>query len=110
MGHWRFGTVYWIRGGNLTGAWRGFTFISTFVMGSLTFGGGYSMISALQQDLVARHVWLTPREFSNSQITPGPLMMIGYKMAGFWGTLLGTLGLFYLLLFWYYFYYGIING
>ena len=77
-------------------------FLSTLAIGSLTFGGGYAMISALQQDFVAQNKWLSPVEFSNGvavgQITPGPLMVMiafmGYKVAGLWGAVLGTIGLF----------------
>jgi len=60
------------------------------------------MISALQQNLVIQHGWLSLEEFSNGvaagQITPGPLMILvtflGFKIAGFWGALLGTAALF----------------
>ncbi len=77
-------------------------FLRVLAIGAFTFGGGYAMISALQQDLVTRHGWLTPGEFSNGvavgQVTPGPLMVmvafIGYRIAGVWGALLGTVGLF----------------
>jgi chromate transporter len=77
-------------------------FINVLSIGCFTFGGGYAMISALQQNLVFQHGWLSMEEFSNGvaagQITPGPLMILvtflGFKIAGFWGALLGTLGLF----------------
>jgi chromate transporter len=77
-------------------------FVNILFIGCFTFGGGYAMISALQQSLVFNHGWLSPEEFSNGiavgQITPGPLMImvtfLGFKIAGFWGALLGTIGLF----------------
>ena len=77
-------------------------FLRTLLIGSLTFGGGYAMISALQQEFVYRRAWLTQPEFSGGvaigQVTPGPLMImiafLGYKIAGLAGALLGTLALF----------------
>lgn len=77
-------------------------FLNSLTVGALTFGGGYAMISALQQDLVVRRAWLTPAEFANGvavgQVTPGPLMILvaflGYKVAGLWGSVLSTAGLF----------------
>lgn len=77
-------------------------FVKALAIGSTTFGGGYAMISALQQELVARRAWLTQTEFGSGvaigQITPGPLMImiafLGYKIAGIRGALLGTAGLF----------------
>lgn len=77
-------------------------FLNILSIGCFTFGGGYAMISALQQSLVFQHGWLSLEEFSNGvavgQITPGPLMILvtflGFKIANFWGALLGTIGLF----------------
>lgn len=77
-------------------------FLRSLAIGCLTFGGGYAMISALHQEFVTRQGWLTPQEFSNGvavgQLTPGPLMImiafVGYKLAGFWGAVLGTVALF----------------
>jgi len=77
-------------------------FVRVLGIGAMTFGGGYAMISALQQELVARRAWLTQSEFGSGvavgQITPGPLMImiafLGYKIAGIWGAFLGTIGLF----------------
>lgn len=68
-------------------------FLNILSVGCFTFGGGYAMISALQQSIVVRHGWLSSEEFSNGvavgQITPGPLMImvafLGFKIAGFWG-------------------------
>jgi len=77
-------------------------FLNILSIGCFTFGGGYAMISALQQSLVFQHGWLSAEEFSNGvavgQITPGPLMILvtflGFKIASFWGALLGTIALF----------------
>ncbi len=77
-------------------------FITTFKVGSLTFGGGYAMIPVLQHEFVDARGWLTAREFTDGiavgQITPGPLMIMvsfmGYKIAGIAGALVATVGLF----------------
>ena len=77
-------------------------FITTFKVGSLTFGGGYAMIPVLQHEFVDARGWLTAREFADGiavgQVTPGPLMLMvafmGYKIAGIVGALLASIGLF----------------
>ena len=50
------------------------------------FGGGYAMLSLIQDDVVNKHGWLSSSEFTDivavSQMTPGPL---GINMATYVG-------------------------
>ena len=52
-------------------------FFTFFKIGMFSFGGGYSMITLLQSDLVYSHGWMSSAEFTNivalSQMTPGPI-------------------------------------
>lgn len=75
-------------------------FLSFFLIGATSFGGGYGMI-ALIQDTVLANGWLTQQEFMNfiavSESTPGPLAIniatfIGSSQGGVPGALLATLG------------------
>jgi chromate transporter len=77
-------------------------FVITLKVGTFAFGGGYAMITPLHYELVTHLGWLTEAEFSSAvavgQMTPGPLMIMvafmGYKIAGWAGATLGTIGLF----------------
>ena len=69
-------------------------------IGTLSFGGGYGMIS-LVREVVLGHGWLTESEFLSfiavSESTPGPLAVnmatfIGSSQAGLPGALVATLG------------------
>lgn len=70
-------------------------------IGVLGFGGGYAMLSLIQEEVVVRHGWLTTQEFTDiiaiSQMTPGPIGInsatyIGYVVTGnIWGSLLATI-------------------
>lgn len=52
-------------------------FITFFQIGLLGFGGGYSILSMIQTEVVTRHGWMTMGEFTDmvalSQMTPGPI-------------------------------------
>lgn len=54
-----------------------FLFITFFEIGLFGFGGGYGMISLIQNEVVVHHHWLSTAEFTNivaiSQMTPGPV-------------------------------------
>jgi len=63
-------------------------------LGAFTFGGGLSIIALMQEQVVDRLHWLTPREFVDGlalgQFMPGPIIMVaayvGYKTLGFSGA------------------------
>ena len=64
-------------------------FITFFIIGAFTFGGGYAMLSLIQNQVVTVHQWLTPEEFTDivaiSQMSPGPIGInsatyIGYSV------------------------------
>jgi chromate transporter len=67
-------------------------------IGALTFGGGLTMIALMQEHVVDRLHWLTPREFVDGlalgQLTPGPVLMIaayvGYKVLGVGGAIVAA--------------------
>ena len=70
-------------------------FWNFLMIGALSFGGGYGMIS-LVRETVLGHGWLTEGEFLSfiavSESTPGPLAInmatfIGSSQGGFWGAL-----------------------
>ena len=75
-------------------------FLNFLMIGALSFGGGYGMIS-LVRETVLRYGWLTEAEFLSfvavSESTPGPLAInmatfIGSSQGGFPGALIATLG------------------
>jgi len=70
--------------------------------GSLTFGSGLVIVPFLEQGLVQQYGWLDQRQFliavAIGMISPGPVVItatfVGYLVAGFWCSLISTLGIF----------------
>mgnify|MGYP001821060423 CR=1 FL=1 len=74
-------------------------FVSFFTIGCFAFGGGYAVLSFLQQE-VERRGWMTTERFADfvaiSQSTPGPIAInmatfVGYQTGGVPGSLIATL-------------------
>ena len=71
--------------------------------GSLTFGSGLVIVPFLEQGLVQQYNWLDERQFliavAIGMISPGPVVItatfVGYLVAGFWGSLVATVGIFF---------------
>ena len=77
-------------------------FLTFAKIGLFTFGGGYAMISMIENNCVERKRWITHDEMMNvtviAESTPGPIAIncatfTGYKKAGFIGALVATLGM-----------------
>lgn len=77
-------------------------FLCMLKIGAFTFGGGYAMISLLQNEFVVKKKWIGEEEFLDlvaiAESTPGPIAInsatyIGYKMGGVAGSACATLGM-----------------
>jgi chromate transporter len=70
--------------------------------GALTFGSGLVIVPFLEKGLVQETNWLNPRQFlvavAIGMLSPGPVVItatfVGYLVAGFWGSLVSTIGIF----------------
>ena len=71
-------------------------------IGLFTFGGGYAMISIIENICVERKKWITQEEMMDMTViaesTPGPIAIncatyVGYKMAGVAGATVATFGM-----------------
>ena len=70
-------------------------------IGLFGFGGGYAMLSLVQDEVVVKHGWITEQQFTDivalSQVTPGPIGInsatyIGYTATGsILGAIVATL-------------------
>jgi len=75
-------------------------FLTFLKIGFFGFGGGYAMLSLIQDEVLVRHDWLTMQQFTDivavSQMTPGPIAInsatyVGYTVTGnVWGSVLAT--------------------
>ncbi|WP_295992410.1 chromate transporter [uncultured Alistipes sp.] len=76
-------------------------FLSYLKIGFFGFGGGYAMLSLIQNEVVVRHAWMTNAQFADivavSQITPGPIAInsatyVGYTVGAQMGPAYGVAG------------------
>jgi chromate transporter len=75
-------------------------FYTFFIIGLFTFGGGYAMLSLIQNEVVVNHAWVTAQQFTDmvaiSQMTPGPIGIysatyVGYTVTGnIFGSIVAT--------------------
>ena len=76
-------------------------FLTFFKLGIFSIGGGPTMLTLLQDELVEKKKWISNDELMEmtaiAESTPGPIAInlatyLGYKKGGFFGALLSTLG------------------
>ncbi len=76
-------------------------FAIMFKIGLFTFGGGYAMIAIIREELVTKRRFMTEEEFLDmiamAESTPGPIAInsatyLGYRLSGFFGAVIATLG------------------
>ena len=62
-------------------------FLTIFLIGMFTIGGGYAMLSLIQNEVVTVHGWITDTTFTDivamSQMTPGPIGINSATYVGF---------------------------
>ena len=77
-------------------------FLTFAKVGLFTFGGGYAMISLIENSCVEKKGWLTHDEMMNvtviAESTPGPIAIncatfVGYKQKGLIGAIAATIGM-----------------
>ena len=77
-------------------------FLTFAKIGFFTFGGGYAMISLIEDSCVEKKQWITHDEMLNvtviAESTPGPIAIncatfVGYKQKGLIGAVAATIGI-----------------
>ena len=77
-------------------------FLTVAKIGLFTFGGGYAMISLIENSCVEKKGWFTHDEMMNvtviAESTPGPIAIncatfVGYKQKGLIGAIAATIGM-----------------
>jgi chromate transporter len=76
-------------------------FLEFCKIGIIAFGGGNAILPILHKEIVENLRWISNQDLLNfvsiAEITPGPIGMnlstfIGYKLAGYLGALIATIG------------------
>ncbi len=85
-----------------TGSILGKLIVFFLKAGSLTFGSGLVIVPFLEKGLVQQTGWLNGQQFliavAMGMLSPGPVVItatfVGYLVAGFWGSVVSTVGIF----------------
>ena len=76
-------------------------FITFFKIGAFTFGGGYAMVSVMEEELAEKKKWITSQDMLDmlviAESTPGAIAVntatsVGYRTHGVIGGIVATLG------------------
>lgn len=76
-------------------------FILFFMIGTVSFGGGYAMIPVIEREVTSRG-WLTTTDFTDAVVlagmTPGSIAsnsatIVGYKVAGLPGAIISSIAM-----------------
>lgn len=77
-------------------------FITFFMIGFVSFGGGYAMIPVIKEEVVYQHGWMSATAFTDviavAGMSPGPIatntsVFVGYQVAGVPGAIVSALGM-----------------
>lgn len=77
-------------------------FTTFFMIGLVSFGGGYAMLALIQEEVVGRHGWMTIQEYTDviavAGMSPGPIatnsaIFIGFSEYGVLGAIAAALGM-----------------
>lgn len=77
-------------------------FLSMLKIGCFAFGGGYAIIALLENEFISKRKWIDHDEFLDvvaiAESTPGPIAInvatyVGYKLKGFVGAMVATVGI-----------------
>ena len=76
-------------------------FIDTLITSTLAFGGGFVILNMIRDKFCLKYGWLSEDEVTDlialAQSSPGTiagnaLMLVGYTVAGFWGSVAAMVG------------------
>ncbi|MFC0274834.1 chromate transporter [Metabacillus herbersteinensis] len=76
-------------------------FSTFFIIGFVSFGGGYAMIPVIETE-VSQHGWMVTQQFTDviaiAGMSPGPIatnsaILVGYSTAGVTGAIISALGI-----------------
>ena len=77
-------------------------FFACLYLSTFTFGGGYAMIPLIQRETVVKRKWVDDDDILDivaiAESTPGPIAInastfVGYRVGGFFGAVVGTVGM-----------------